>query len=279
MKIAELQKYMIDRLTENGMEQAEAASVARILLSHKLNVSLPELAVTRELLEPADIEAEMERLLAGEPLQYVIGETEFMGLILRCAPSALIPRGDSEAVAEAAIELVKDLPHPRIADICTGSGAYALALADALPGAELFAVDISAAALSLARENAERLKLAERVRFYEGDLLEPLLRQGIICDMLVSNPPYIPSDELVRLPREVQREPAVALDGGADGLFFYRRLAADAAKALREGGWLVVEHGCDQAAAVIGIMETAGLIFVRKIKDLGGRDRGIICRR
>ena len=202
-----------------------------------------------------------------------------MGLVLYCRPSALSPRGDSEAVAEAAIELMKNADSPCIADICTGSGAYALALADALPKSHIDAVDISADALNLAENNAARLGLTERIHFYQGDLLDPLLRLGQSYDMLVSNPPYIPSDQLAHLDKQVQHEPAIALDGGADGLYFYRRLAADAGKLLKSGGWLVVEHGWDQAADVSRIMAGGGLETCRVVQDYGGRERGIICRK
>ena len=233
MFIPALQKYIEEQLTAQGWDKQEAAATARILLAHKLDISLSHLPLMHKMqLEIADISPELARLAAGEPLQYVIGETEFMGLVLYCRPSALIPRGDSEAVAEAAIELMKNVESPCIADICTGSGAYALALADALPKSHIDAVDISADALDLAENNAARLGLTERIHFYQGDLLEPLLRLGQSYDMLVSNPPYIPSDQLAHLDKQVQHEPAIALDGGADGLYFYRRLAADADKLL-----------------------------------------------
>ena len=280
MFIPALQKYIEEQLTAQGWDGQEAAATARILLAHKLDISLSHLPLMHKMqLEIADISPELARLAAGEPLQYVIGETEFMGLVLYCRPSALIPRGDSEAVAEAAIELMKNAESPCIADICTGSGAYALALADALPKSHIDAVDISADALDLAENNAARLGLTERIHFYQGDLLEPLLRLGQSYDMLVSNPPYIPSDQLAHLDKQVQHEPAIALDGGADGLYFYRRLAADAGKLLKSGGWLVVEHGCDQAADVSRIMAGGGLETCRVVQDYGGRDRGIICRK
>lgn len=275
----QLTNYIKDRLIGGGIDPDEAAAMARILLAHKLDVTPPQLPLAdSSLLMPSDMDEEISRLLNGEPLQYVIGETDFMGLVIHCKPSALIPRGDSEVVAETAIELMKQFPAPRIADICTGSGAYALALADALPEAAIDAVDISAEALDLAKSNAARLELDRRIRFYHGDMLEPLLAKGRIYDMLVSNPPYIRSGELNDLPGEVLREPAIALDGGADGLYFYRRLAADAGKLLKSGGVLVLEHGCDQAAEVSAIMEAAGFSTEKIIRDYGSRDRGLVCR-
>jgi len=228
MNTHEMQRYIVRRLCDGGFDPAEAASCARILLAHKLEVELAQLPLEhrreldRELAEP-----EIGRLLAGEPLQYIIGQTQFMGLTMKCTPSALIPRGDSESVTEAAIEMIKDAPSPHIADICTGCGTYALSLAYFLPHARIDAVDISAEALELAASNADRLGVNNNIRFFCGDLLEPLLKQGERYDMIVSNPPYIPSNELDELPAAVRHEPAIALDGGADGLFFYRRLEAD----------------------------------------------------
>lgn len=280
MKVCDLKQYIIEQLTNSGMEAAEAASVAKILLAHKLEVSLPQFPLHyNDILQPEDIAEDLERLRAGEPLQYIIGESEFMGLTIHCTPSALIPRGDSEVVAERAIQLMHDLPAPRIADICTGCGAYALALAAHLPQARLWAVDISAEALDLARRNAQHLQLSDRITFVEGDLLQPLLGSGLKLDLLVSNPPYIPSSELPHLPQQVRREPAIALDGGADGLYFYRRLAADAARLLKEGGLMLMEHGCDQAEDIAQIMSQAGWQSLEIIKDYGGHQRGTLVRR
>lgn len=279
MKLCQLEKYLIDELSSCGIEAAEAQSMARILLAHKLSIGLSQLPLHRDdELATEAVADELAQLQAGEPLQYIIGETEFMGLTLSCTPSALIPRGDSEVVAECAIELMRDIASPLIADICTGCGAYALALAAHLPEAKVWAVDISGEALALAERNAQQLQLASRLTFCQGDLLSPLLEAGLTFDLIVSNPPYIPSMDLPTLPPQVRREPAIALDGGADGLYIYRRLAADSGKLLKNNALLLMEHGYDQAAEIAGIMREAGFSLLEIIEDYGGHQRGSLFR-
>ena len=279
MKLCQLEKYLIDELSSCGIEAAESQSMARILLAHKLSIGLSQLPLHRDdELATEAVADELARLQAGEPLQYIIGETEFMGLTLSCTPSALIPRGDSEVVAECAIELMRDIASPLIADICTGCGAYALALAAHLPEAKVWAVDISGEALALAERNAQQLQLASRLTFCQGDLLSPLLEAGLTFDLIVSNPPYIPSMDLPTLPPQVRREPAIALDGGADGLYIYRRLAADSGKLLKNNPLLLMEHGYDQAAEIAGIMREAGFSLLEIIEDYGGHQRGSLFR-
>ena len=279
MKLCQLEKYLIDELSSCGIEAAEAQSMARILLAHKLSIGLSQLPLHRDdELATEAVADELAQLQAGEPLQYIIGETEFMGLTLSCTPSALIPRGDSEVVAECAIELMRDIASPLIADICTGCGAYALALAAHLPEAKVWAVDISGEALALAERNAQQLQLASRLTFCQGDLLSPLLEAGLTFDLIVSNPPYIPSMDLPTLPPQVRREPAIALDGGADRLYIYRRLAADSGKLLKNNALLLMEHGYDQAAEIAGIMREAGFSLLEIIEDYGGHQRGSLFR-
>lgn len=280
MQLSHLQTHIISELVISGIDKNEAASIARILLCHKLGIKLSALPLHyQDEMELANIEPELLRLKDGEPLQYVIGETEFMGLVIACTPSALIPRGDSEVVAELAISLMRDIEKPLIADVCTGSGAYALALASFLPKAELWAVDIDAAALTLARQNAARLGLSNRICFLEGDLLSPLQELNLRFNMLVSNPPYISSNDLLSLPKQVQSEPAIALDGGADGLYFYRRLAADTAELLLDCGYLLMEHGADQADDVAAIMQQAGFKIIQQVEDYGHNPRGLLVQK
>ena len=161
----------------------------------------------------------------------------------------------------------------RVADICTGSGAIALALAHYLPGASVAATDISPEAIEIARGNAERLELSARAEFFTGDLLAPLT--GKSFDAIVSNPPYIPSAEIAGLPREVRAEPRLALDGGADGLDFYRRLVDESAALLEDGGFLAVECGDTQAGA---IAEMAKDYFGKTeiVRDLAGKERVVV---
>jgi release factor glutamine methyltransferase len=280
MLLYEMIDYIARELTGTGIAPEESYAMARILLAHKLAIDLPYLPLHHHtMIDLIDISEELARLKAGEPLQYVIGETDFMGLPMCCAPSALIPRGDSEAVAEKAMTLMQKLPMPLIADICTGSGAYALALAAHLPQARIWAVDISPEALILAIKNATRLQLLDRIEFIEGDLLNPLIEKNLRFDLIISNPPYIPSAELENLPPQVKHEPAIALDGGADGLYFYRRLAADAASLLKPDGLLLMEHGADQTGQVAKIMQSAGFTPLEVIEDYGHHQRGTLVKR
>lgn len=221
----------------------------------------------------------LTRRMSGEPLQYLLGTQEFCGLDLEVTPAVLIPRPETELL----VQELKDLSErpatgnaSLIADIGTGSGCIAVALAHALPKATVYATDLSAAALDVARRNASRHGMAERVRFLEGDLMAPLSDLGLQGRLaaVVSNPPYIPTGELAGLQREVRREPQAALDGGPDGLAFYRRLLREAKPYLAPGGRLVLEVGQGQAGPVCRMAEELGgygLLGVRR--DEAGIDR------
>lgn len=268
-----------ERLAAAGIEEGEAQMMARLLLAAHCGVALRDLPLQlRQETDPAPLLPQLEQLAQGEPIQYLLGSTEFMGLPFLCRPQALIPRLDSETLVERAITLLADLAAPRIADICTGSGAYALALAYHLPGSRVVACDISAAALALAVENRERLGLAERVSLRQGDLLAPLAEDGAVYDLICANPPYIPSAELAALPPQVRREPRLALDGGPDGLAIYRRLLPAVPGLLRPGGYLLLEHGDDQAEALRALLLPSGLQLREELYDLAGRPRGLLAQ-
>ncbi len=223
-----------------------------------------ELARYREL---------VKRRAAGEPVAYICGEKEFMGLAFKVTPAVLVPQPDTEILVESVIERLKGKT-AHIADICTGSGAIALALAHYLPEASLAATEISTEALAIAKDNAEKLKLSERVEFREGDLLSPL--SGETFDAIVSNPPYIPSGEIPGLPREVQAEPKLALDGGADGLDFYRRLVGESAARLKDGGFLAVECGDTQAEEIAAMAKNGGFGKTEIVRDLADKERVVV---
>ena len=216
----------------------------------------------------------VKRRAAGEPVAYICGEKEFMGLTFKVTPAVLVPQPDTETLVEAVIERLKGKEGARIADVCTGSGAIALALAHYLPETSVAATDISADAVSIAKENAESLGLSERVVFCEGDLLAPL--SGETFDAIVSNPPYIPSAEIAGLPCEVRAEPIIALDGGADGLDFYRRLVHESAALLKDGGFLAVECGDTQAGAVAEMAVTGGFGRTEIVHDLSDKERVVV---
>jgi release factor glutamine methyltransferase len=210
----------------------------------------------------------VERRRRGEPLAYLTGERGFWSLNLRVSPDVLVPRPETELLVEWSLLLIAELDRPVIADLGTGSGALALALATERPDAIVDATDVSAAALVIAQGNAERLGL-QRVRFQRGHWLEPLADQAY--DLIVSNPPYIAADDAHL--QALQHEPMLALSDGADGLDALREIIATASAHLRRNGWLMVEHGYDQAAAVRSLFAQAGFSAVETRPDMGGQER------
>ncbi len=202
----------------------------------------------------------------------MLGEQEFWGLPFYVDPSVLVPRPDTETVIEVARSQRTDRSAPcRVLDLCTGSGAIAISLAKELPAARVVATDVSEAAVAIARRNAERNGVADRVEIRRGDLWEPVA--GERFDLICSNPPYIATAVIPTLSAEVKREPVLALDGGADGLGFYDRICAAARDHLEPGGALVVEHGFDQADAVRERFVAAGFEQVTLVHDLGKNPR------
>ena len=216
----------------------------------------------------------VKRRAAGEPVAYIVGRKEFMGLTFKVTSDVLVPRPDTETLVTAVIERLKDRGGAKIADIGAGSGAVALSLAEYLPEVFLTAVDISREALKVARENAEKLGFSERVEFREGDLLAPL--EGETFDAIVSNPPYIPRGETESLPSEVKAEPRLALDGGEDGLDFYRRLLKESGGLLREEGFLAVECGDGQSGRILEIAKGGAFSEPKMYRDLAGKERVMI---
>lgn len=212
-----------------------------------------------------------------EPLQHLLGYEDFRGLRLRVTPDVLIPRPETEGLVEWALELLNASSSngsPLLADIGTGSGAIACALAAACPDARVVATDISPAALAVAEGNVRALGLGGRVRVIAGDLLRPLAAEPAALNMIVANAPYLPSGILPSLPREVFAfEPRQALDGGPDGMEVIRRLLTAAPAALRPGGRLVLEIGEEQAAPLAAVMTAAGFVDVAAREDLRGVSR------
>ena len=224
----------------------------------------------------ADAEAAYEGLVRRreqrEPLQYILGEAPFMGLMLKVAPQVLIPRFDTEELCQQA--LARMTGSERVLDLCTGTGALAVAIGHHFPQARVYAGDISSDAVALARQNAVRC--GARVDVRQGDLFAPFARESF--DVIVSNPPYIPTGDLAGLQEEVKKEPALALDGGPDGLTLYRRIAAEAPAHLAPGGWLLLEIGSDQAADVSGLL-AATFEDISVYSDLNGLDRVVAGRK
>lgn len=208
----------------------------------------------------ADCNALLERRVLGEPLQYVLGEWEFMGLPMRTDARALIPRPDTEILCEAALKRIR--PGARVLDLCCGSGCIGIALAK-LGGAVVTASDISPDALALARENAAWNGVS--LTLVRSDLFADIAGT---FDLIVSNPPYLDAEEMAGLDASVRFEPALALDGGPDGLSFYRRIRADYARFLNPGGALLLEIGYRQKDAVTALFGNADCLY-----DYGNRPR------
>jgi release factor glutamine methyltransferase len=210
----------------------------------------------------------IDRRAGGEPVAYLVGEKEFYGLPLRVSPAVLIPRPDTETLVDWALELMRSLPTPNtVLDMGTGSGAIALALKHNLPSARVTALDASAGALGVAIDNAARLQLD--VHFLLSDWWERVTGQRF--NLIVSNPPYVAGDDehLVVL----QHEPQMALTPGGDGLGALRHIVSGAPAHLNDGGWLLLEHGHDQASAVAGMLTQLGFGFVTTRHDLAGIPR------
>jgi release factor glutamine methyltransferase len=276
-----------------GPHPDRAQRDAETLLLHALRASEPEInlawliAHQGEKLEPdvaAAFRDSVKRRRAGEPIQYIIGETEFYGLKFRVNRDVLIPRPETELLVEKAIPVAETLRRdglvlePRIVDVGTGSGAIAVALAHALPSAQITATEISPAALAVAKANAAGNGVANRVRFLEGDLLQPVA--GEVFDFVVSNPPYVPERDRATLDAEVRGyEPAQALFAGDDGLAVYRRLIPEAFAVLKAGGLLLLEIGFGQPEAIQALLNKEGFTWVEFSDDLRGIPRVVMAQR
>ena len=228
----------------------------------------------------ADVEAATARLLAGEPLPYVLGEWEFYGLPLYVDRNVLIPRDDTCAVVGLAINQAIFLPKdPRVLDLCTGSGCIGLAIASRIKDARVTLADISREALAVAKKNIARNKFGFRVSCVQADALSPAPAFLGKFDMIVSNPPYITGPEMAELPAGVKDyEPHLALFGGRDGLDFYRSIAKNYANALKPGGFLALEFGMGQGDDVCGILVENGYTILERTKDFNDRERAVLAR-
>ncbi|MBQ8053050.1 MAG: peptide chain release factor N(5)-glutamine methyltransferase [Lachnospiraceae bacterium] len=259
-------------------QEREAQLDARLLLEHVCGTNLQTLLLEGDrpvsAQEAALYREYVARRKKREPLAYILEKWEFMGLPFEVGPDVLIPEQDTENLIE---EIMKDLhDSDRILDLCTGSGCILLSLLKYSNGTTGVGTDLSEKALAVARRNAERLGLADRIELRCGDLFEPV-REDERFDLIVSNPPYIETETIEHLAPEVRdHEPLMALDGGEDGLSFYRRIIPEAVRHLVTGGYLFLEIGYDQAEAVMALMREAGYYDVRSIKDYGGNDR-IVC--
>jgi release factor glutamine methyltransferase len=282
-----------ERVLAAGPHRERARRDAATLLLHALRESMVEANLAWLIAHQDDplacgvaerFRILLDRRRAGEPMQYITGEAEFYGLKFAVNREVLIPRPETELLVERAILVAGKLrqdglvPEPRIVDVGTGSGAIAVSLAHAFKTARVMATEISPAALAVARANAARNGVAERVRFLEGDLLEPVA--GETFHFVVSNPPYVPERDRASLAVEVRDfEPAQALYAGEDGLSVYRRLIPEAFAVLKAGGFLLLEIGYGQRAAIEALLKTAGFGGIEFAADLQGIPRVALARR
>ena len=276
-----------EKVLAEGAHPERARRDTETLLLHALKTNVPDANLAWLIAhedEPLAADAAgpfcdlIERRLAGEPIQYITGEAEFYGLPFHVNRDVLIPRPETEHLVEKVMALAAEFVRPKIVDVGTGSGAIAVALAHALPFAEITATDISADAQAVAKANVARNGVADRVRFFKGDLLEAVA--GEHFDIVISNPPYVPESDHATLDVEVRDyEPAQALFAGEDGLQIYRRLIPAAFDALVPGGYLALEIGYGQRAGIEALLVREGFAGIEFIPDLQGIARVAVARR
>jgi release factor glutamine methyltransferase len=261
---------------------------SELLLTKLLNCDKASLYLMRDSVLDTGVSAKLadalQRRLGGEPLAYITGETEFMGLSFTVSPACLIPRPETEILVETALRYIKRNSFSRILDAGTGSGCIAVSLAHFMPSATIEAFDISDEALAVARGNAERNSVS--VKLFKHDMIRGGRwkveggRKNSEYDVIVTNPPYIVSDEIAKLQIEVRHEPRSALDGGADGLAFYRALPLWSAAALRQDGMLLCEIGYGQSQSVRNILQKCEKFeIIEVVKDYSGIERVVVARR
>ncbi len=257
-----------------------------LVFTEILNCNRPSLYLDKDLPWDKDkstsVSSVIKRRISGEPLQYIFGKTEFMGLEFRVTPDVLIPRPETEILAEETIEYVRNLGpgshNIRVLDMGTGSGCIAVSLAKFLPRIRVEAVDVSSGALEVSRANARLHKLD--INFILSDLFKSEALKPDSYDIIVTNPPYIPTAQMDSLGIEIKWEPAIALDGGRDGLDFYRRIICDAPVYLKENGFLAMEMGFNQAGAIKNIFrDSPGFKILKTVKDYAHLERVIVAKK
>lgn len=281
--IGRLLEWTTQFLSEKGSEFPRLD--AQVLLAHALGCRRIELYTRYEEIASDEVRKTfrdlVRRRVEGCPVAYLVGRKEFYSLGLEVGPAVLIPRPDSETVVAECLRLIKEgqLAEPRVLDIGTGSGNLAIAVAYYCKTAQLTAVDQSANALAVAGRNAAKHGVAERIRFLQGDLFAPI-PAGETFDFILSNPPYIPHDDIPKLPAGVRDyEPHTALDGGPDGFAVFDRLIAAAPQFLKPGGYLIVEIGSPQEQPARARIEAVGAYELEKtVFDSSGHPRVLLAR-
>ena len=279
MNIEEILKKEINNLKENNIDNSTLK--AKILLANILNVKKEYLLIhsKEEVKQEDKIKYEncIKELIKGKPLQYITNKQEFMGLNFYVDENVLIPQPDTEILVEKAIEIAETTQKNKILDMCTGSGCIAISLAKKINNVQITAVDISNSALNVANKNAINNNVENKIKFINSDMFNNIEEK---FDIIVSNPPYIETETINKLEIEVQNEPHVALDGGIDGLKFYKILANNAFEYLNENGYLLLEIGYNQQESVTQLLQDTGKYKnIETIKDLGGNYRVVIARK
>jgi release factor glutamine methyltransferase len=247
-----------------------------LFLTHILECTRVDLLINKPTLNPSQekkFEEFRARRAKGEPLQYILGKWDFCGLEFNVDPRVLVPRPETEVMVEAAIKRFKGRD---ILDLGTGSGNIAVALAHFLPYSQVTTVDISIEAIVVAMANAQRHGVESRIQFISSDMTDYLQDSHGKFDLIISNPPYITTLQMKYLPIDVKREPALALDGGIDGLDFYRGIIKYSPPLLRKGGCLMMEFGDGQGGQIQSLARSS-FSKIEVLKDLAGKDRIIIC--
>ena len=280
MIIKQVLQDSINELKENNVEQPSL--VARILLSNLLNIQKEKLVVIDDKPLEEKIEKQYKlqilEVINGKPIQYITSSQEFMKLNFYVDENVLIPRADTEILVEEVINIAKTMNKSlKILDLCTGSGVIAISIAKYIEKCELYASDISEYALEIANKNAISNNVDKKITFVHSNMFENLKEK---FDIIVSNPPYIKADIIKTLDKQVQHEPHIALDGGKDGLKFYKEIVKNTNKYLNVGGYLCLEIGYDQKIQVEKLIKGANIFNnIYSKMDLYGNDRIVVAKR
>jgi release factor glutamine methyltransferase len=270
-------KYeMEDELKKGGIESA--AFEASLILTGLCGLSKFDLAVGNKTINGKNAERvkkAVSKRISGYPLQYILGEWEFMSLPFKVTEDTLIPRADTEVLCETGIEFLKDKYMPKVLDLCCGSGCIGISVAYYVKNAYVTLVELSDGAIDVAKKNCGLNGVSDRTEVKKDNVMCPKIVYGAY-DLILSNPPYIPASDIDSLSSEVHFEPPMALDGGKDGLDFYRAITANYAQYLRLGGMLAFEAGIGQSDMVADILTNCNFSNVKIIKDLCGVNRVVL---
>lgn len=278
MKVEELLKYGKFELEKNKIE--DASIIAKILIQYVLKIDKNKIIIEKEKevekIKEEEYKKYIKEIVQGKPIQYIINNQEFMKLNFFVNENVLIPQPDTEILVEKVLEIVKKNMESKILDICTGSGAIGISLAYYINKAKLTVADISSKALEISKINAKRNNVEEKIKFINSDMFEKIEEK---YNIIVSNPPYIKTNIIPTLDKQVQNEPYIALDGGKDGLKFYRILIDEAPKHLEKDGILIFEIGYDQKEDIENLVkENKNYKSMQVIKDLSQNDRVVILK-